>query len=322
MDIKKTFTTLTITLLFFSCSNQKDFDATGNFEAEETIVSAQQNGVLLAFDVQEGQRLHSNEIVGQIDVEMHKLQKAQTQATIASLKKKTVSSLPQVEVVRKQLAAQQAQLDQLETEKKRTQNLVNADAAPRKQLDDIASSINQLNRQMATTHAQIDLYENNAATQNKSVLSERAPIEKSAAVIQYQITKGQITNPVNGIVLSKYAMPGEMATVGRPLYKIANVDTIYLKAYITGSQLPQVRLGQEVTVRIDDGKGGYKNYSGLITLISDKSEFTPKTIQTKNERENLVYAIKIQVKNDGSLKIGMYGEVLFTGTNKNNLSTN
>lgn len=304
-------------MFLFSCNtNKKNFDAAGNFEADEVMVSAQQNGQLLSFTVIEGQRLAANEMVGQIDVEAQKLQKAQTQATISSLNQKTVTSGAQVEVVRKQLAAQEAQLQQLQREKQRTQNLVNADAAPRKQLDDIHASITQLQAQMAATRSQIALYNTNAATQNRSVLSERAPLQEAAAQIQYQISKGQIINPVAGMVLTKYAMPGEMATIGRPLYKIANIDTINLKAYITGDQLANVKIGQQVTVRIDKDKDNYKNYSGVISWVSDKSEFTPKTIQTKNERENLVYAIKVRVKNDGFIKIGMYGEVVFSNGKK------
>ncbi len=300
-----------ISILLLSCKENKDFDAAGNFEADEVIVSAQQNGTILTFDVTEGQRLEKNQVVGQIDVEAQRLQKEQTQATISALQQKTVTPKAQIEVVRKQMAAQQVQMDQLQHEKKRIQNLVNADAAPRKQLDDIIASINQLNSQMAATRAQVELYQTNAATQNRSILSERAPIERSAAVIQNQIEKGQIMNPLAGTVLTKYAMAGEMATPGRPLYKIANIDTLNLKAYVTGQQLPQLKIGQTATARIDDGKGGYKNYPGVISWISDKAEFTPKTIQTKKERENLVYAIKVRVNNDGFLKIGMYGEVLF-----------
>lgn len=300
-----------ISILLLSCKENKDFDAAGNFEADEVIVSAQQNGTILTFDVTEGQRLEKNQVVGQIDVQAQRLQKEQTQATISALQQKTVTPKAQIEVVRKQMAAQQVQMDQLQHEKKRIQNLVNADAAPRKQLDDIIASINQLNSQMAATRAQVELYQTNAATQNRSILSERAPIERSAAVIQNQIEKGQIMNPLAGTVLTKYAMAGEMATPGRPLYKIANIDTLNLKAYVTGQQLPQLKIGQTATARIDDGKGGYKNYPGVISWISDKAEFTPKTIQTKKERENLVYAIKVRVNNDSFLKIGMYGEVLF-----------
>lgn len=308
---------LIILLFLFSCkANKKDFDAAGNFEADEVIVSAQQNGELLKFEVAEGQKLDLNTIVGQIDVQAQQLQKEQTQATIRSLGEKTASPGAQIEVVKKQLATQQAQMQQLQHEKQRTQNLVNADAAPRKQLDDITAQITQLNAQMAATRSQIDLYNSNISTQNRSILSERDPLQKAAQSIQYQISKGQVINPVAGVVLTKYAMQGEMATIGRPLYKIANIDTLNLKAYVTGDQLPQIKLDQKVTIRIDDGKGGYKNYPGTISWISDKSEFTPKTIQTKNERESLVYAIKVRVKNDGFLKIGMYGEVLFNGEGK------
>lgn len=301
-----------ISVYIVSCSNKIDFDAAGNFEADEVIVSAEQNGTILKLNTDEGSKLEQNEVVGQIDVEAQKLQKAQTQATIASLQQKTVTSSAQNEMVRKQLETQKAQLQNLQTERRRTQNLVNADAAPRKQLDDMDAQITQLQKQMAATRAQIDVYNTNTTTQNRSILSERAPLQKANDVIQYQISKGQIINPINGVVLTQYALQGEMATIGRPLYKIANIDTLFLKAYITGDQLPQVRLGQTVQVRVDDGNKSYKTYPGIITWISDKSEFTPKTIQTKNERANLVYAIKVKVKNDGYIKIGMYGEVLFT----------
>ncbi len=308
----KTFIAIALSVILSSCnSNQLDFDASGNFEADEVIVSAEQNGQINSFAINEGQHLAANELVGLIDVEAQKLQKEQNQASIQSLKEKTVTPSAQIEVVQKQLAAQQAQMQQLLSEKSRVENLVKADAAPRKQLDDMTAQIDQLNKQMAATRSQINLYSSNATTQNRSILSETVPLQAAGKQIQYQINKGQILNPLDGTVLSKYAMEGEMATIGRPLYKIANLDTLNLKAYVTGDQLPKIKIGQEVTTRIDNGDGTYKNYTGIITWISDKSEFTPKTIQTKKERENLVYAIKVRVPNDGFLKIGMYGEVLF-----------
>lgn len=301
-----------LAIMLFSCkAEKKDFDAAGNFEADETIVSAQQSGVLLAFNVNEGQALAFGENVGQIDVEAQKLQKAQTEASMKALQQKTVSPDAQVQVAKKQLVAQQAQMQTLAKERQRLVNLVNADAAPRKQLDDIEAQITQLQRQMDVTLGQINLYNSNSATQNRSILSEQMPMEQMAKQIQVQINKGQIVNPVSGVVLTKYAMPGEMAAIGRPLYKIANLDTLTLKAFITGGQLSTVKLNQQVKVRIDDGKKAYKFYTGIINWISSKSEFTPKTIQTKSERENLVYAIKVKVKNDGYLKIGMYGEAIF-----------
>ncbi|HEY4155881.1 MAG TPA: HlyD family efflux transporter periplasmic adaptor subunit, partial [Puia sp.] len=187
------------------------------------------------------------------------------------------------------------------------------DAAPAKQLDDINTQIEQLQKQIAVSHQQINLDNSNTAAQNRSILSEKGPLEKTVRQFQEQISKGQIVNPITGVVLTSYALKGEMAIIGKPLYKIANTDTLYLRAYITGDQLPGIKLGQAVQVRIDQGEKKYKRYPGTIEWISDKSEFTPKTIQTKEERANLVYAVKVRVKNDGFLKIGMYGEVLLDG---------
>jgi HlyD family secretion protein len=310
--MKKYLIFLLITSIIASaCNNKKDFDASGNFEADEVMVSAQQNGLILSLNVTEGQRIELKQTVGQIEVEAQKLQKEQANAVISSLHLKTVTPNPQIEVTKKQLAVQQEQLEYLMNEKNRIQNLVNADAAPKKQLDDMIQQIAQIRRQIAVTHQQIKSYSESANVQNRAILSEKGPLEKSTAQIAYQIQKGQIVNPVTGTVLTKYAMQGEMATMGRPLYKIANIDTLILKAYVTGNQLSQIKLGQSATIKIDDGNEGYKTYPGTLVWISDKSEFTPKTIQTKNERENLVYAIKVRVKNDGYLKIGMYGETVF-----------
>lgn len=295
-----------------ACTPKNDFDASGNFEADEVIVSAQQNGVLLSYHVKEGALLAAGDPVGQIDVRVVELQKQQTEASIAALGQKTAAPNDQAELVRRQLEVQKSQLAQQLRERTRTENLVKADAATRKQLDDINSTIDQLQKQIAVTEQQLRLNTYNTNTQNRSILSEKAPLEKVAAQLQEQINKGQIINPVAGTVLANYALQGEMQTVGKPLYKIANIDTLDLRAYITGAQLPAIKVGQAVTARIDNGSEGYKEYPGTITWISAKSEFSPKTIQTKDERANLVYAIKVRVKNDGYLKIGMYGEVLFT----------
>ncbi len=304
-------TTFFALVIFTSCEKKKDYDASGNFEADEVIVSAQQNGQLLSFTLNEGDLLTSGQTVGQIDVTLPELQKQQAEATIETLKKKTSSPAEQTELVRKQLAVQQARREQLNRERLRTENLVRADAATQKQLDDIDAAIEQISKEMAATHQQIKLNLSNNATQNRSILSEAAPLEITARQFQEQIDRGQIINPIRGTVLTKYALTGELMVVGKPLYKIANTDTLTLKAYITGEELPKIRTGESVTVRIDHGKKEYKSYSGKIVWISAKSEFTPKTIQTKNERANLVYAIKVRVKNDGFLKIGMYGEALF-----------
>jgi len=295
-----------------SCSNHKDdYDAPGNFEADEVIVSAEQNGVLLSFSINEGDRVNEGVTVGQIDVTIPVLQQEQAQATIKALHNKTGSSAEQNDLVKKQLFVLEAQLAQQIREKARVENLVKADAATRKQLDDITAQVDQLQKQIAVTQQQLKVNASNTSIQNKSILSEKAPLEKTVAQYQELVKRGQVVNPVTGIVLTKYVLKGEMATIGKPLYKIANIDTLTLRAYVTGDNLSQIKTGQQVSVRIDQGKKEYKSYSGTIYWISAKSEFTPKTIQTKDERANLVYAIKVRVKNDGFLKIGMYGEVIW-----------
>ncbi|MBC9911904.1 HlyD family secretion protein [Chitinophaga varians] len=301
----------TAVMMTSACGDGKPaYDASGNFEADEVIVSAQQNGEILSFPVQEGDKLNAGQVTGQIDVTIPALQQQQVQASIQALREKTNNPQPQAQLVERQLIVQEAQLQQLYHERKRTENLVKSDAATQKQLDDMNAQVDQLEKQLNVTRQQRHLYNSNIATQNRSILSEQAPLEKSMAQFSEQVRRGQIINPVAGVVLSRYALKGEMAAVGKPLYKIANIDTLFLKAYVTGVTLPKIKLGQEVQVRIDQGKKEYKSYPGMITWISDKSEFTPKTIQTKNERANLVYAIKVRVKNDGYLKIGMYGEML------------
>lgn len=292
-------------------SNKIDTDASGVFESDEVIVSAEQSGNLLSFPIQEGETLRKGQLAGNIDMSNTILQKQQVLASIDALKEKTTNPRPQIELVRRQLAVEESQLEQQEREKSRTEALLKADAATQKQLDDINSSIDQLQKQIAVSKQQIALDNSNIATENRTIYSEQAPLEKSAAQIQDNIDKGRIINPITGTVLTKYALQGEMTTMGKALYKIANLDTLTLRAYITGSQLTGVKLGQTVKVYADQGTEQYREYPGQVYWISDKSEFTPKTIQTRDERANLVYAVKIHVKNDGLLKLGMYGEVKF-----------
>jgi HlyD family secretion protein len=204
---------------------------------------------------------------------------------------------------------QQSQLNQLIHERTRTENLVKADVATQKQLDDMNSAVDQMKKQMLVTEQQIKVQLSNTGTQNRSILSESSPLQKQVAQINEQLSKANIINPINGTVLTKYAEEGEVTAPGKALYKIADLSVLTLRAYITGAQLSQVKLNQNVQVLVDSGAKSYQTYPGTITWISDKAEFTPKSIQTKDERANLVYAIKIKVKNDGYLKIGMYGEV-------------
>jgi HlyD family secretion protein len=310
--MKNIFTASLLILLATSCRQNKiETDASGVFESDEVIVSAEQSGKLLSFPIKEGDTLAKGVITGNIDMSNTQLQKQQIQASIAALRQKTTNPNPQIELIRKQLAVQQSQLDQQLRERTRTENLLKADAATRKQLDDINAAIDQLEKQIAVSRQQIALDNSNISTQNRTIFSEQAPMEKSVAQIQDQIDKGQVINPIKGTVLIKYALEGEMTTMGKALYKIANLDTLTLRAYVTGAQLTEVKLGQPVKVYTDEGASKYREYAGQVYWISDKSEFTPKTIQTKDERANLVYAVKIRVKNDGYLKLGMYGEVKF-----------
>ncbi|HET6256597.1 MAG TPA: HlyD family efflux transporter periplasmic adaptor subunit [Puia sp.] len=309
----KKFSGIILLLLSTAACNRHKIqtDASGVFESDEVIVSAEQNGKLLSFPIQEGDSLAKGAVVGQIDMSNTIIQKQQVEATIRALKEKTTNPRPQTELVQRQLAVEESQLAQQQREKTRTENLLKADAATQKQLDDINSAIDQLQKQIAVSRQQIALDNSNIATQNRTIFSEQAPLEMSAAQIQDNINKGRIINPIKGTVLTKYALQGEMTTAGKALYKIANLDTLILRAYVTGSQLTQVKLGQAVKVYADQGSDQYREYPGEVYWISDKSEFTPKTIQTRDERANLVYAVKIHVKNDGYLKLGMYGEVKF-----------
>ena len=210
-----------------------------------------------------------------------------------------------------QLTYLPSQLKTLQHEKARIENLLKADAATGKQLDDINAQIDVGHKQIAVTQQQINVQRSNIATQNRSVLSEADPLRKRVAQLQDQAQRANIINPAAGTVITKYAEQGEITSAGKALYKIADLSSLSLRAYITGVQLSQIKLGQTVKVLTDDGAKKYKEYSGTVTWISDKAEFTPKTIQTKEERANLVYAIKVKVKNDEYLKIGMYGEIKF-----------
>jgi HlyD family secretion protein len=297
-------------LLLAACGNKNGkYDATGSFEAEEVIVSSELPGKLLRFSIEEGQTIPKDSIIGLIDAENISLQKEQTEASISALSEKTADVSPQVKLLQGQLALQQTKLDNQLHERTRIENLLKQDAATGKQLDDINFQIEATRKEMAVTQQQVNVQRSNVSTQNRSILSEGKPLEKRVAQLEDQLQRANIVNPVAGTVITKYAEEGEITSSGKALYKIADLSSMILRAYITGTQLSQVKLGQPVKVLVDDGPKKYKELSGTITWISDKAEFTPKTIQTKDERSSLVYAIKIKVKNDGYLKIGMYGEV-------------
>ncbi len=307
---KKIYFIPVLLLVFTACKNNSNqFDASGTFETDEVVVSSEISGKLLSFTIEEGDTVSKDKVVGEIDAVNITLQKEQVQESIRSLNQKTADVSPQVRLLENQLAVQQARLTNLLHEKTRTENLVKQDAATGKQLDDINFQVESLRKEMQVTQQQVNVQRNNTSTQNRSILSEGKPLEKRVEQLEDQLRKASIVNPISGTVTTKYAEAGEITASGKALYKIADLSTLTLRAYITGTQLSQVKLGQTVKVFVDDGPDKYKEFSGLITWVSDKAEFTPKTIQTKDERANLVYAIKVKVKNDGYLKIGMYGEL-------------
>lgn len=285
-------------ILISSCDSSKDAgDATGAFEATEVLVSAEATGKILWLDLQEGDRLEAGELVGCVDSLQLYYKKEQLRAGFRAVD----IAKPDI---RKQIAVLEQQIATAESECRRMENLVKAKAGNQKQLDDMVNQLAYLRKQLVAQQS----------TLNKSF--ERAGAEAEGLVFQVMqlddmIAKCKIINPLTGTVLVKYAEAGEVTTTGKPLYKIADTDLLFLRAYITADQLSQVKLGQTVRVFSDFGKDNQREYPGTITWVSDKSEFTPKGIQTKNERANLVYAIKVAVKNDGFLKIGQYGEVIF-----------
>jgi HlyD family secretion protein len=310
----------------FSCQNSADtYDASGTFEADEILVTAQATGTILSLNVEEGQNLENNEKVGEIDQKNVELQKEQIVASLDAINQKTNSALPQIEVLQSQISGQSANISVLQEqlqnavrERNRTANLVAKDAATRKQLDDANGQVQVLQKQISAAKSQrnvlqqqISTAKENVSIQNRAILSERKPARKKVEQIEEQLKNNQIISPISGMVLTKYLNEGEFAVIGKPIFKMANLDEMTLKTFVTGDQLAQIKIGQQVKVLIDAGDEKTRELAGKIYWISSKAEFTPKTIQTKNERANLVYAVKIHVKNDGFLKIGMYADVKF-----------
>jgi len=288
-----------IALIAVSCSNRNQVaDAFGNFEAaNEIIVSAEGIGKLLSFTVEEGSTLQKGDTVGLIDTTQLHLQKLQLKANIAALH-------AQIPNIPSQLKALQDQLTAAEREKRRIENLLKNGAATTKQLDDITSNC-------AVLESQITALKSSLKTQVQGILAQIDPLQAQINLIDNSIEKCMITNPIHGTVLTKYANRFEFTATGKPLYKISDITAMTLRVYISEDQLAKVHIGQTCEVRIDIPEGKLKTYTGTVSWVSDRSEFTPKMIQTKNERVNLVYAVKINVQNDGDIKIGMPGEVKF-----------
>lgn len=283
------------TIVAVSCNNDADYDAQGTFEATEVIVSSEASGRILNFDIAEGELIVANSVVGTIDsIQLH-LQREQLKAQQSAI----LNSRPDKE---KQVASLRSQIAKQRTELQRVENMLHDGAATTKQRDDIEAQITILEDQLSATLSTID---NNTSTINENA----AALEAQIAALDDRIAKCRISTAVSGTVLVKYAEAGEFTSAGRPLMKVADLENIYLRAYFTSDQLARVNLGDEVMVTADFGGDERYDYKGRVAWISAESEFTPKSIQTKDTRANLVYAIKIAVKNDGRLKIGFAGEV-------------
>jgi HlyD family secretion protein len=303
--------TISSTLLISCKKGNGDFDASGTFEANEVIVAAETAGKILDFAADEGTKLEKNQVAVVIDPTNLQLQSEQVEASINALGEKTSDLTPYIRTLEQQIEIQKTQVSSLERERTRFANLLKEDAATGKQLDDIETQLKVAKEQLGLSQRQLDQQKAAISTQNRSVLSEQTPLSKKKAQIDDQLSRTKVMNPVAGTVLTSYAEAGEITAPGKALYKIADLSIMDLRAYISGDQFSQVKIGQSVKVFIDNGKDDYKELQGTVTWISDKAEFTPKTIQTKDERAHLVYATKIRVKNDGSVKVGMYGEVKF-----------
>ena len=295
--LKRIYLPLLVIVLTYACAPKNEFDASGTFESTEVIVSSQASGEIMRFDIQEGQRLDSAVEVGYIDtmqLYLRKQQMIENEAAVLVTRPDT----------NKEIAAIKQQIANAEKERKRTANLVKTDAVPQKQLDDMDEQLWVLKKQLVAQATSL-------STNSKGIEEQSKTIYYQAQQLEDQIQKSRIINPTKGTVLTKYAEAGEVSSSGKPLYRIADLSVMTLRAYITNSQLSEVKIGQEVQVYVDNGDKTYKQMTGRVKWVSDKAEFTPKTIETKDERANLVYAVKIDVKNDGYIKIGMYGEVKF-----------
>jgi len=285
---------LAITIIassLFSCNNDNGkADGYGNFEATEITISAENNGKLIQFDLNEGDKLEKNRFIGYIDTIPLALKREQLNVSKAVISSKSKGVLSQIDVLN-------AKLKTAGTNKTRTENLIEDDAGTQKQLDDVQGEIDVIRKQIKSVEIQ-----------NAPVVNELKSIDVQLKQLDDQIQKSKIINPVNGTVLTKYAEPYEITAFGKPLYKIADLSVMQLRVYISETQLAGLKIGEDVTVKIDDGDA-MKTYKGRIGWIASEAEFTPKIIQTKEERVALVYAVKVNVTNDGSLKIGMPAEM-------------
>lgn len=297
-NMKRSFAyPLLVLLAAFCVEGNKAYDASGVFESTEVTVSAEGNGKILSLDIQEGDRLEAGQIVGCIDTVQLHLSEVQLEASRRAVGSGRLDISRQIAALESQIGKQRQELD-------RFTKLEKAGASNRKQVEDIQAQIETLERQLAAQKESLN-------SSNRNVSGQADALEAQIEQIRDRIRKCVITSPVAGTVLAKYSEAGEFAALGRALFKVADIDNIRLRAYITADQLTSLKLGQQVRVFADQGSSGRKEYAGTLIWISDKAEFTPKTIQTRDERANLVYAVKIAVENDGLIKLGMYGDIKF-----------
>ncbi|MBO8445832.1 MAG: HlyD family efflux transporter periplasmic adaptor subunit [Bacteroidetes bacterium] len=296
--MKRTAMICVAAMVLTGCNaNRSGYDAEGYFESTEVTVSAESSGKILYFNAEEGADVEAGTLLGCIDT-------VQLYLTRMQLAKSAESVLKNRPDIAKQVQAMKEQLKTLEREKDRVARLLADGAATQKQMDDIES-------QIAVMEVQLDAQETALENSVSSLDAQSSSIGMQIAQIDDKLAKCRISSPVSGTVLTKYAEAGEFVAAGRPLFKVADLDRVYLRAYVTSAQLSEIKIGQQVKVYSDYGKGYSKEYPGTVTWISSQSEFTPKNIQTDDERRNLVYAIKVAVGNDGLIKLGMYGGIVF-----------
>ncbi|HNY14080.1 MAG TPA: HlyD family efflux transporter periplasmic adaptor subunit [Bacteroidales bacterium] len=290
----------TRTLIIFAavmlagCRNgTQEADAYGNFEATEVIISSETGGRIIRFDAAEGTEVKKGSEIALIDTTLYHLQKAEIDAGMKSVRTRVSSIDAQNEIISQQITNLKINIGRIE-------NMLKDDAATKKQYDDLTGQVAVLEKQIAANN-----------TQKSSVASELAVYQSKKATLNEQVTRSSVKSPIGGTLIEKYAEAGELTAAGKPLAKIADLSVMRLKVYVSGAQLGNIKIGQDCTVRVDDGEKDYKSFTGTISYISAKAEFTPKIIQTKEERVTLVYAVIIDVKNDGTMKSGMPGEAIF-----------
>ena len=281
-------------LLLTACNNKSDqADAYGNFEATEVIVSAETSGRILKFDLTEGTEIEKGSEIALIDTTMFHLQKAEIDAGMKGVRTRISTINAQNDILTQQI-------DNLRVNIARIENMLKDDAATKKQYDDLSGQVAVLEKQITANN-----------TQKASIAAELSVYESKKATLNEQVTRSIVKSPINGTIIEKYAEAGELTAAGKPLVKIADLSLVKLKVYVSGAELGSIKIGQDCTVRVDDGEKGYKSFTGTISYISGKAEFTPKIIQTKEERVTLVYAVTIDVMNEGTMKSGMPGEAIF-----------